>query len=107
MEKAVFTYELATDIVFPNISVYRKFRDGVHCGYEVYSNEGYVMYDTAANDTEILDPEVGPVPTTYYYTWLSCPLNFNFANFTWVAVPRNTVPEDHIFGTDKPEHEVM
>lgn len=104
---AEFRQELATDIVFPNISVFRKFRDGVHCGYEVYSNEGYGMYDTTANDTEILDPEIGPVPTTYYCTWLSCPVNFDFANFTYVAVPRNTVPEDHIFGGGDNNHEAV
>lgn len=104
---AVYTQELATDIVFPNITVYRDYKDGVHYGYEVYTNEGYVMYNTAAEDYEILDPDVGPVPTTYYFTWLSCPLNYNFANFTWVAVPRNTVPEDHIFGGGDNDHEVM
>ena len=104
---AVYTKELAIDILFPNISVYRKYRDGELCAYEVYSNEGYVMYDTTAEDYEILDPDSEPIPTTYYYTWVTFPRTFNFANFTWVAVPRNTVPEDHIFGVDAPNHEVM
>jgi hypothetical protein len=100
----VITYEVATDIVFPNITVHRKFADGVHSGYEIYSNEGYVMYDTAANNTE-LDPDtMEEVPVTYYYTWLSRPANFNFTNFTWVAVPRDSVDENYIFGViDRPE----
>ena len=102
---AVYTYELATDIVFPNITVYRKLNEGTLVGYEVYSNEGYVMYDTSANHTE-QDPEtMEEIPVIYYYTWLSCPRNYNFNNFTWVAVPRDSVDENYIFGdvTNKPE----
>ena len=102
-----FRDEIATDIVFPNITVYRRFCDDVLSSYEVYSNDGYVMYDTTAEDYERPDPDSEPIPTIYYYTWVSFPARFNFANFTWVAVPRNTVPEDHIFGSDEPEHEVM
>lgn len=104
---ATWTTEIATDIVIPNISVYRKYKDGVLSRYEVYSNEGYVMYDTTANNTE-LDPITGEeVPVIYYYTWLTCPLSINFDNFTWVAVPRDSVDENYIFGTTNPDHEVM
>lgn len=104
---AVYTQELATDIVFPNISVYRKYRDGIHCGYEVYSNEGYVMYDTTDENYEY-NPETGEMyPVIYYYTWLSCPVNKNFDNFTWIAVPRDTVDENYIFGDNNNDHEVM
>lgn len=101
---ANYTYELATDIVFPFIDVYRRYRDGVLTGYKVCTQEGYVMYDTTATDTEIaIDPETGlemqdpetgeyiEVPTTYYYTLMYCPLNTDFNNFTWVAVPRDSV----------------
>lgn len=102
---AVYTREIATDIVFPNITVYRKFKDGVHYAYDIYSNDGYVMYDTTAQDTEIDPDTLEEIPVTYYYTWLSRPLSFSFDNFTWVAVPRGSVDENYIFGdvTNTPE----
>ncbi|MBQ8552301.1 MAG: hypothetical protein IJ428_05770 [Clostridia bacterium] len=94
----VYTYEIATEYNFPNITVYKSFNDGVHNGYRVNSNDGYVMYDKSANNTE-LDPEtMMEVPVIYYYRVMHCPLNYNFANFTWVAVPRDSVDENYIFG---------
>ena len=105
---AVYTRELAADIVFPNINVYRIFKDGVLDGYEVKTADVYVMYDTAANDTE-LDPDtMEEVPVTYYYTIMSCPKTKDFSNFTWVAVPRDSVDENYIFGGGGDNnHEVM
>ena len=104
---AVYTQEIATDIILTNITVYRKYRDGVLCGYEVYTNEGYVMYDTTANNTEV-DPETWEeYPVIYYYTWLSCPVRTNFDTFTWIAVPRSSVDENYIFGVDDHKHEVV
>lgn len=88
-----YTQEAATDIVFPNITVYRRYLDGVHCAFEVYSNEGYVMYDTTANVTE-LDPDtMEEIPVTYYCTWITCPASYNFDNFPWAAVPINSQTE--------------
>lgn len=92
-----YTQELATDIIFPNISVYRKYENGEHCAYEVYPNDGYVMYDTTIKDYEIIDPDSPPVPTIYYYTWVTFPKTSNFENFTWVAVLKSTVDENYIF----------
>ena len=103
---AVYTEELATDIIFPNISVYRQFRDGVHNGYKITANKGYVMYDAAANNMDY-DEEGNPFPVTYYYTLVYAPLSANFNNFTWVAVPRDSVPEDMIFGGGNGDHEIM
>ena len=94
---AVYTQELATDIMFPNISIYKKYKDTELCAYEVYPNDDYVMYDTTAEDYEIIDPDSPPAPTTYYYTWVTFPKTFDFSNFTWVAVLRPTVEENHIF----------
>lgn len=94
---AVFKNELATDIILPHISVYRKYRDGVHCAYEVFADEGFVMYDKTAQNTE-LDPETNViVPVTYYYTWISCPLNCDFATFSYVAAERTGVNEKYVF----------
>ena len=96
--RAVYTEEVATDIVFPNITVYRRYKDGVHCGYRAYPNEGYVMYDTTDENYDY-DTETGDlIPVTHYFTMAGFPANYNFANFTWVAVPRSEVDENYIFG---------
>jgi hypothetical protein len=95
---AVYTQEIATEFNFPNITIYRKLKDGVHYAWSVRANDGYVIYDTAANNTEV-NPETGEeIPVIYYYTELSCPLREDFVDFTWVAVPRNSVDENYIFG---------
>lgn len=102
------TYEIATDLVFPNITIFRRMVDGVHKGYQMNANDGYVVYDTTANNTE-LDPDtMEERPVTYYYTGAFLPTNYNFANFPYVAVPRDSVDENYIFGGgDNNDHEVM
>lgn len=95
---AVWTYELATEYSFPNISVYRKYRDGVHVSWYFSSNEGYVMYDTTKTDTETNPDTLEEIPVTYYYTRADCPIDFPFDNFTWVAVPRDSVDENYVYG---------
>ena len=105
---AVYTYEVSTEHnVYPNITVYDRFRDGVQSGWRFNTNEGYVMYDTTANNTE-LDPEtMEEIPVTYYYTQYYANPNYNWNNFHWVAVPRSSVDENYIFGVGDPNHEVM
>lgn len=105
---AVYTEELNTNYNFPNINVYNRLRDGELTGYEARTVDGYVMYDPTANDMEP-DPNTGDlVPVTYYYTLVGFPKTYNFANFSWVAVPRSSVDENYIFGGgNEPEHEVM
>lgn len=103
---ATWTYEVATEYDFPNITVYRRYKDGVHNSWRVNANDGYVMYDTTANDYEI-DPEtMEEIPVTYYFTVMSCPLNYPFDNFTWVAVLRSTVDENYICGVGSNDHEL-
>lgn len=104
---AVYTQELATDIVFPHILVYRQYCDGVHYGYQVKTEDGYVMYNTAANDTELAPDTMEEISVTYYYTIMSCSFRTNFDNFTWVAVPRGSVDENYIFGGGDNDHEIM
>lgn len=100
---AVYTKEIATDMAFPNITVWRILNDGVHCGFEVRPNDGYVMYDTEANNIT-LDEDGNEIPVTYYYMVLYCPLKYDFDNFTWIAVLRSEVDENYIFGLgDKTE----
>lgn len=103
LNMATWTYEVATEFTFPNITVFRKYRDGVHVSWRFAPNAGYVMYDTTANDVE-LDPEtMESRPVIYYYTSADCPLNYPFDNFTWVAVPRESVDENYIFGVEYSE----
>ena len=91
-----YTEILATDIVFPHIEVYRKYRDGEHYGYKIIPEDGYHMYDTTTKDTEY-DPETGTeVPIIRYYHVIHAPLIFDFDNFTWVAILESEVDEDHI-----------
>ena len=65
------------------------------------------MYDTNDNNTE-LDPITWEeVPVTYYYTVAHCPLNYNFGNFSWIAVPRDSVDDNYIFGIGNNDHETI
>ena len=57
---ANFTTELATDIIFPNMSIYRKYCDGVLSSYEVYPNSGYVLYDVSDENYEIINDSMMP-----------------------------------------------
>lgn len=105
---AVYTQVLSTEHnVYPDITIYDRLRDGVLSGWDVYANEGYVMYHANANDTE-LDPDtMEEIPVTYYYTEAGLPPNYNWANFDYVAVPRDSVDENYIFGGGDNDHEVM
>lgn len=107
--RAVWTEQLANDITFPHIDIYRRYKDGVHDSYRVAPQEGYVFYDTTEEQHMYQDsPESEPYYKTHYYTIAYLPLRFNFDNFSYVAVPRSEVEEDYIFGGNgEPEHEVM
>lgn len=104
-----FTYVISPDRnIYPNLTVHEKSLGGEFAGWEVRANEGYVFYDANANDVGY-DPEtMEEIPVTYYYVIRSFPKTYNWANFALVAVPRDSVPEDMIFGGgDEPEHEIM
>ena len=110
----------STSIALPNITVYELLQDGVLRGHRLTANEGYVIYDTSANEVEPkIDPETGDlvfdehgnvieIPVTYYFRQATIPVNVPVENWTWVAVPESDVPADHIFGGgNKPDHEIM
>lgn len=104
---AVWTYEVSEEHNnYPNLTVYDRLKDGEAAGWRVNANEGYVFYNSNANNTEI-DPEtMEEIPVTYYYTVSLLPRTYNWANFDFVAVPRDSVDENYIFGvgdTNKPE----
>ena len=94
---ATYTFELATEFNFPNISIYRRFRDGEQIGWRVNANEGYVFYDILANDTE-LDPEtLGKKSVTYYYQVAFHTRNYDFSKFHYKAVLKNSVDKNYCF----------
>lgn len=93
----MYTEIVATEYNFPNITIFKKLKDGVHYAWRVATNSGYVMYDTTSNTMDY-DEEGNAFPVTYYYTVAHCPLNYKFGNFSWVTVPRESVPKDMIFG---------
>ena len=104
---AVYTFEVATEYNFPHIIVYRKLTDGVHTAWRINAEEGYVFYDTTANNTEI-DPEtMEEIPVIYYYTVASLPMRTDMSNFRFAAVPRDSVDENYIFSVGDNNHEVM
>ena len=110
---AVYTYVVSEEHnIYPNLTVYDRLADGMPAGWRVNANEGYVMYDSTANDVEYeTNPETGEdieIPVTYYYTLAIHPRTFNWNNFSWVAVPRDSVDENYIFGGgNNNDHEVM
>lgn len=92
---------------YPNITVYRRIIDDVQTGWRITANEGYVIYDATANNTEIDPDTMEEIPVTYYYTVKNFSLNYNWDNFPWVAVPRDSVDENYIFALPNDNHEVM
>lgn len=107
-----YTFEIATNLNFPNLTIYRRLRDGEHVGYRLNANEGFVFYDSTEESIELkMDEETGElveVPVTYYYTLAYLTRNYNFDNFPYIAVPRDSVDENYIFGGGNDNnHEIM
>lgn len=101
---AVYTEVLDTSFNYPGIDIYQNQIDGVFNNYIAKAQEGYVFYDTTANDVET-DPEtMEDVPVTYYYTIRYFSRYYNMANFSLVAVPRDSVDENYIFGVGDNDH---
>jgi hypothetical protein len=70
---AVITYEVATDIIIPNITVERKYADGVLMAYRLTANDGYVLHNPNL-DSEVEDPITGDmVVERYYYRQATIP----------------------------------
>ena len=121
---AEYTYEVATDIVLPNISVQKLYEDGVHISFELTTDPGYVMYMASIdqpdvdqtetevatvdenevvspdeNETEMAVPEENedPVEPISYFRFCSIPADVPVESWAWVAVPESTVSVDQIF----------
>ncbi len=108
MENVIETFELSTEHNnYPNFTVYDRYFDGEPSGWRVITNEGYVFYDTTENNI-MFDPETEQeIPVTYYYTEMLLTRYFNWDNWSLVAVPRDSVNENFIFGGANNDHETM
>ena len=104
---AEYTYPISTEHnIYPNLTVCDRLRDGEHRGWQVTANEGYVFYDANANDTTLDPGTMEEIPITYYYTIRILNRNYNWDNFALIAVPRDSVHADQIFGVGGNNHEI-
>lgn len=104
---AVITYEIAPDIVLENITVERKYADGVQTAYRLTPNEGYVLHSPSL-DSEIVDPMTGETRIEqYYYRQATLTVVRPVSTWDWHAVLETDVPADMIFGGGNNEHEKM
>lgn len=103
----VITYAPETDIVLDNITIERKYHDGVHKGYRLTANEGYVLHSPSL-DAQIEDPMTGEtVLEQYYYRQCFITVAQPVSTWDWHAVLESSVPADQIFGGGNNDHEVM
>lgn len=93
----IFTEEKASYLNFPNITVQMRLRDGVPCAYIATADDGYVIYDTSAENYEQKSPDSDPEKIIHYHSKIICPLSYDFSKFSWEAVSKETVPEKYIF----------
>ena len=102
------TYELETNIVIENVTIERKYNDGIHQAYRLTANAGYVLH-SPARDVEVEDPMTGETHIEqYYYRQCTIPVARPVSDWDWHAVLESDVPADMIFGGGgKPDHEIM
>lgn len=93
----IFTEEKTSSLSFPNITIGRRLRNGQPCAYVASADDGYVIYDTAAENYVQASPDAEPEKVIYYHSKIICPLHFDFANFTWAAVPIAEANPKYIF----------
>lgn len=89
----IVTYEPATDIVIPNITVDRKYNDGVLSAYRLKPNEGYVLHDTTADET-LYGPEGNVIEVVVQYSKeVFIPIRYDPSVWTWEAVKESEAKE--------------
>lgn len=108
----IITYEDLTPALVENTTMQKVFVDGVHEKYTIKPIDGYVLHDKRADET-VIDP-ITMMPTDeirlkYRTAQASCPASYDFAVNPWefYAVPRESVPEDQIFGGGNNDHEAI
>jgi hypothetical protein len=96
---AEFVHEIDNERnIYPNMTVYKRYLNDEFSGWAIIANDGYVIYDTTANNTELNPETMEEVPVIYYYTATYKNPRYNWDNFHYVAVLRSTVDENYIFG---------
>ena len=96
----IYTREIESNFNHNNIIAYRKYCNGMQYAWSFEAAKGYVMYDTKANDFIPIEDEYGNIieePCIFYCLSIFCPLNYDLDNFSWVAVPRESVDENYIY----------
>ena len=92
-----YTYEISKEHSFPKITIYRQMVDGVLCGWRANANDGFVFYDTKANNTDI-DPVTGTeIAVKFYYSVRYFPATFDWSAFSLAAEKRDGIDEQYIF----------
>jgi hypothetical protein len=118
--------------LIPNATMQKKYINGIHKGYNVTPNEGYVLHDTQYDTVRFenqIDENTGEtvqveVPVLGYHTMtVTCSASYAFTPIQMQDEAGNTVtaygdrkfyckpigdvPADQIFGVNEPEHEVQ
>ena len=103
-----YTYELMTPSPIENTEVKKRYRDGVHNGYNIKPIAGYVMHDNAM-DYE--NPETGDFILGFRSSQASVGANYDFEvnDRGFYCVPENEMPENsELFGVGgNNNHEIM
>ena len=85
---------------YPHIDIYSQYDNNEHYGYKVLAHNGYVFYDTKANDTEqIINEETGEIiekPVVYYSTIRLYPRNYVMNSLSLIAIKESDINEEKI-----------
>lgn len=79
--------------VHENLTIYDRMNGDTPNGWRINANEGYVMYDPAEERPIAVDPMTGEERQVeiYYFRTRYLPRNYNWSNFTLIAVPEADV----------------
>lgn len=110
-EKMATTYEIVNPTPIENTTVRKLLINGVHSGYFINANDGYVLHDKGLDTDKYNEDftEVIGITPGYSAGTCSCGINYDFtANpREFYAVLRTEVPENQIYGGGGNDHEVM
>ena len=82
----IYTKQIAIGFNFPNVTVYKVFKDGVFDRYDAETGAGYVMYDETQKSTVIDPMTMQEVTYVYYCSAVSFPKTYDMTKFPYKAV---------------------
>lgn len=98
-------FEKEMEIKLSNITIERKYVNGLHKAYRLTANEGYALHSPSL-DTETEDPMTGEKSIEKYYPpQATVNVVQPVETWDWHAVLETDVPPDMIFGGGNNEHE--